>query len=226
MSQKDKLIKMKNSSILKINEIFKSIQGESTYMGAPCIFIRLTYCNLRCSYCDTEYSFHEGKDMSIAEILDEIKPMCLKLVEVTGGEPMVQENVIPLMDGLLKNKYEVLLETSGSISLKDVPNEVKKIVDFKCPSSNMSDKNLWSIVDELNTIDEIKFVIGDRGDYNWTKNKIEKYNLSKQWTVLISPVFNKMTLDKLAEWILEDNLDVRLQLQMHKYIWNPDMRAV
>ena len=217
---------MKNNSILKINEIFKSIQGESTHMGIPCTFIRLTYCNLRCSYCDTEYSFHEGKDMSIAEILDEIKPMKTKLVEVTGGEPMVQENVIPLMKELLKNKYEVLLETSGSISLNEVPDEVKKIVDFKCPSSDMSNKNLWSIVDELNTEDEIKFVIGNRGDYNWTKDKITKYNLNKQWTVLISPVFDKITLDKLAKWILEDNLDVRLQLQMHKYIWDPDMRAV
>ena len=217
---------MKNDRILKINEIFKSIQGESTHMGIPCAFIRLTYCNLRCSYCDTEYSFHEGKDMSIAEILDEIKPMTTKLVEVTGGEPMVQENVIPLMKELLRNKYEVLLETSGAISLREVPNEVKKIVDFKCPSSDMSDKNLWSIVDELNTEDEIKFVIGDRDDYNWAKNKITKYNLNKQWTVLISPVFNKITLDKLAKWILEDNLDVRLQLQMHKYIWDPDMRAV
>ena len=217
---------MKNNSILKINEIFKSIQGESTHMGIPCTFIRLTYCNLRCSYCDTEYSFHEGKDMSIAEILDEIKPMNTKLVEVTGGEPMLQENVIPLMKELLKNKYEVLLETSGAISLKEVPDEVKKIVDFKCPSSDMSDKNLWSIVDELNTEDEIKFVIGNRGDYNWTKDKITKYNLNKQWTVLISPVFDKITLDKLAKWILEDNLDVRLQLQMHKYIWDPDMRAV
>ena len=217
---------MKNNSILKINEIFKSIQGESTHMGIPCTFIRLTYCNLRCSYCDTEHSFHEGKDMSIAEILDEIKPMKTKLVEVTGGEPMVQENVIPLMKELLKNKYEVLLETSGAISLNKVPNEVKKIVDFKCPSSDMSDKNLWSIIDELNTEDEIKFVIGNRGDYNWTKDKITKYNLNKQWTVLISPVFDKITLDKLAKWILEDNLDVRLQLQMHKYIWDPDMRAV
>ena len=217
---------MRNNSILKINEIFKSIQGESTHMGIPCAFIRLTYCNLRCSYCDTEYSFHEGKDMSIAEILDEIKPMNTKLVEVTGGEPMVQENVIPLMKELLKNKYEVLLETSGAISLNKVPNEVKKIVDFKCPSSDMSDKNLWSIIDDLNTEDEIKFVIGNRDDYDWTKEKIKKYNLNKQWTVLISPVFDKITLDKLAEWILEDNLDVRLQLQMHKYIWDPEMRAV
>ena len=131
-----------------------------------------------------------------------------------------------LENAFLRNKYEVLLETSGAISLNEVPNEVKKIVDFKCPSSDMSDKNLWSIIDELNTEDEIKFVIGDRDDYDWTKEKIAKYNLNKQWTILISPVFDKMTLDKLAKWILEDNLDVRLQLQMHKYIWDPEMRAV
>ena len=217
---------MENNSILKINEIFKSIQGESTHMGIPCAFIRLTYCNLRCTYCDTEYSFHEGKDMSISEILNEIKPMNTKLVEVTGGEPMLQENVIPLMKELLKNRYEVLLETSGAISLKDVPEKVRKIVDFKCPSSDMSDKNLWTIVNELNPDDEIKFVIGNRSDYDWTKDKISQYNLNKKWTTLISPVFDKITLEQLAEWILEDSLDVRLQLQMHKYIWDPDMRAV
>ena len=212
--------------ILKINEIFKSIQGESTYMGRACTFIRLTYCNLRCSYCDTEYSFHEGEDMSIQDIIKKIKPMKTKIVEVTGGEPMLQQNVIPLMEELLNNSYEVLLETCGAISLKDVPDGVKKIVDFKCPSSNMKDKNLWSILDELSKDDEIKFVIGDRNDYEWTKEKISKYNLDEKWTVLFSPVFNKLQLDELADWILNDNLNVRLQLQMHKYIWDPDMRAV
>ena len=179
---------MKNNRILKINEIFKSIQGESTRMGIPCTFIRLTYCNLRCSYCDTEYAFYEGKDMTIDEILKEIKSMNTHLVEVTGGEPMLQENVIPLMEELLKNKYEVLLETSGAISLEEVPQKVKKIVDFKCPSSKMSDNNLWSIIEELNSEDEIKFVVGDRKDYDWTKEKIDEYSLNAKWTVLISPV--------------------------------------
>jgi 7-carboxy-7-deazaguanine synthase len=217
---------MKNNTILKVNEIFKSIQGESTYSGLPCIFIRLTYCNLRCAYCDTEYAFHDGKDMSIGEILDHIKPMKTKLVEVTGGEPMLQDNTIPLMRELLEKNYNVLLETSGAISLKDVPSEVKKIVDFKCPSSAMSDRNLWSIIDELNDKDEVKFVIGDQQDYQWTKSKINEYNLNQKWTVLLSPVFGKIPLEKLAEWILEDNLDVRLQLQMHKYIWDPDKQGV
>jgi len=217
---------MKNNKILKVNEIFKSIQGESTHSGLPCIFIRLTYCNLRCTYCDTEYAFHEGNDMSIKDILDHIKPMKTTLVEVTGGEPMLQDNTIPLMQELLKNNYDVLLETSGAISLKNVPKKVKKIVDFKCPSSSMSDKNLWSIIDELNDKDEIKFVIGDFKDYEWTKSKIDKYDLDKKWIVLFSPVFGKISLEKLANWILKDNLNVRLQLQMHKYIWDPDKRAV
>ena len=215
-----------DNKILKVNEIFKSIQGESTHMGKPCAFIRLTYCNLRCSYCDTEYSFHEGKDISIQDIMNKIKPMNTKLVEVTGGEPMLQKNVIPLMEKLLQNNYEVLIETCGAISLKDVPNEVKKIVDFKCPSSNMEDKNLWSILEELSSHDEIKFVIGNRLDYDWAKEKISKYELEDKWTILFSPVFNKLKLNILAEWILKDSLEVRLQLQMHKYIWDPNMRAV
>ena len=217
---------MKNNYKLKINEIFKSIQGESTHMGVPCTFIRLTYCNLRCSYCDTEYAFHEGKDMKIFEIVDKVKSMNTQLVEITGGEPMLQENVIHLMNILLKDKYNVLLETSGAISLKDVPKEIKKIVDFKCPSSNMKDKNLWSILEELVPHDEIKFVIGDYNDYEWVKEKIKKYSLDKKWTVLVSPVFNKIELKELADWVLGDNLNVRLQLQMHKYIWDPETRAV
>ncbi len=216
---------MKNNT-LKINEIFKSIQGESTHMGLPCAFIRLTYCNLRCTYCDTEYSFYEGKDMTLEKIIGTIVPMKTKLVEITGGEPMLQENVIPLMNKLIKMNYIVLLETSGAISLKNVPKKVKKIVDFKCPSSGMEDKNLWTILDELNKEDEIKFVIGDKIDYQWTKKIIEKYQLNKKWTVLLSPVFDKLSLEELSEWILSDNFDVRLQLQMHKYIWDPEKRGV
>ena len=216
---------MKNNT-LKINEIFKSIQGESTHMGLPCAFIRLTSCNLRCTYCDTEYSFYEGKDMTLEKIIGTIVPMKTKLVEITGGEPMLQENVIPLMNKLIKMNYIVLLETSGAISLKNVPKKVKKIVDFKCPSSGMQDKNLWTILDELNKEDEIKFVIGDKIDYQWTKKIIEKYQLNKKWTVLLSPVFDKLSLEELSEWILSDNFDVRLQLQMHKYIWNPEERGV
>ena len=139
---------------------------------------------------------------------------------------MLQENVIPLMSKLIKMNYTVLLETSGAISLKNVPKEVKKIVDFKCPSSGMEDKNLWAILDELNKEDEIKFVIGDKIDYQWTKKIVEKYQLNKKWTTLLSPVFEKLSLEELSKWILSDNFDVRLQLQMHKYIWDPEKRGV
>ena len=216
---------MKNN-ILKINEIFKSIQGESTYMGLPCAFIRLTSCNLRCTYCDTDYSFYEGEDMTLTQIINSIIPMKTKLVEITGGEPMLQKNVIPLMNKLLNMNYTVLLETSGAISLKKVPEKVKKIVDFKCPSSGMADKNLWSILGEINKEDQIKFVIGNKIDYEWTKKIIRKYQLDKKWLILFSPVFETLSLEKLSRWILNDNLNVRLQIQMHKYIWGPEKRGV
>ena len=204
---------------LKINEIYYSIQGESSYMGEPCIFIRLTYCNLRCSYCDSEYTFYEGKDMKIDEIIEKIKEYPCKLVEVTGGEPLFQKNCIQLLETLVNLKYEVLLETSGSLSIENVPSKVINIIDFKCPSSKMEKKNLWEIIDFIKPKDEIKFVIGDREDYEWTKEKINKYDLTKKCTVLISPVFNKIKSSQITDWILEDNLDVKFQIQLHKHIW-------
>jgi len=211
--------------MLKINEIFYSIQGESSKSGMPCIFIRLTYCNLRCSYCDTDYSFHEGKDMSIDQILTKIKSYNCNLVEVTGGEPLVQKESIDLMGALLKNNYEVMLETSGSLPIKDVPKEVIKIIDFKCPSSNMHKKNDWGILKDIQTHDEIKFVIGNIEDYEWTKNKINKYNLNNK-DILLSPVHDVLEPKTLSEWILKDRIKARLQLQLHKYIWHPDTKGV
>ena len=157
---------------LKINEIYYSVQGESTHTGRPCIFIRLTYCNLRCSYCDTEYAFYEGKDMVIAHIISEIQQWDCNLVEVTGGEPLFQEECIDLLHELINSNYEVMLETGGSLSISDVPKKVIKIVDFKCPSSKMEKKNLWSIIDDLQGHDEVKFVIGNREDFDWAKDKI------------------------------------------------------
>ena len=210
---------------LKINEIYHSIQGESTYMGMPCIFIRLTYCNLRCTYCDTEYAFYDGKEMTIKEILSKIKSFNCKTVEVTGGEPLAQDGCIKLLNKLISEGYKVLLETSGSISITKVPNDIIKIVDFKCPSSKMEDRNLWSIVDELSDNDQIKFVIGDRDDYEWSCKMIEKHNLNR-WVNLFSPVFDKIKPKTIVEWILEDGIDVRFQLQMHKYIWNPEKQGV
>jgi len=211
---------------LKINEIYYSIQGESSFMGIPCIFIRLTYCNLRCSYCDSEYTFHEGKDMDIKSILKLIKQYPCNLVEVTGGEPLFQDNCIPLLKELVYKGYNVLLETSGSLSIKSVPKEVVNIIDFKCPSSKMEKKNLWKNINYVKNNDQIKFVIGDRKDYEWTKKKILELDLNSKCEILLSPVYNQIEPKEIVDWILEDNLNVRFQLQLHKEIWPESERGV
>ena len=211
---------------LKINEIYYSVQGESTHAGRPCIFIRLTYCNLRCSYCDTEYAFYDGKGMEITYIMSEIKRWDCNLVEVTGGEPLFQDECIDLLNELVNSSYEVMLETGGSLSISDVPKKVVKIVDFKCPSSGMVKKNLWSIADDLQSHDEVKFVIGNREDFDWAKEKITTYFLDKICSVLFSPTFGEMDPQQIVEWILAENLPVRMQMQMHKMIWNPDKQGV
>ena len=162
---------------LKINEIYYSIQGESSYMGKPCIFIRLTYCNLRCSYCDSEYTFHEGNDMTIDEIINKIQNYPCKLIEVTGGEPLFQKECIDLLNKLVDLEYHVLLETSGSLSTKDVPEKVVNIIDFKCPTSNMKKKNDWENINYLKSSDEVKFVIGNREDYKWAKENHGKSSI-------------------------------------------------
>ncbi len=211
---------------LKINEIYYSVQGESTHSGCPCIFIRLTYCNLRCSYCDTEYAFYDGKDMEITDIMSEIKRWDCNLVEVTGGEPLFQDECIDLLNELVNSNYEVMLETGGSLSISDVPKKVVKIVDFKCPSSGMVKKNLWSIVDDLQAHDEVKFVIGNREDFDWAKDRITEYSLDKICTLLFSPTFGEIDPQQIVEWILAENLPVRMQLQMHKMIWSPEEKGV
>ena len=211
---------------LMINEIYHSIQGESSYSGRPCIFIRLTYCNLRCSYCDSEHTFYEGKELTIEEILEKIKEYPCNLVEVTGGEPLFQKNCIILLQKLVENKYEVLLETSGSLSIESVPKEVINIIDFKCPSSKMVKKNLWENINYLKKDDEIKFVIADKEDYVWAKNKISEYELTKKSNILMSPAYNEIESKKIVDWILRDNLNVRFQIQLHKEIWDPDKKGV
>ena len=211
---------------LKINEIYYSVQGESTHAGRPCVFIRLTYCNLRCTYCDTEYAFYEGKDMEITHIMNEIKQWDCNLVEVTGGEPLFQDKCISLLNELVNSNYEVMLETGGSLSISDVPKKVIKIVDFKCPSSAMEKKNLWSIVEDLQPNDEVKFVIGNREDFDWAKDRITEYSLDKICTLLFSPTFGKIDPQLIVEWILAENLPVRMQMQMHKMIWSPDKQGV
>ena len=211
---------------LKINEIYYSVQGESTHAGRPCVFIRLTYCNLRCTYCDSEYAFYEGKDMEITHIMNEIKQWDCNLVEVTGGEPLFQDKCINLLNKLVNSNYEVMLETGGSLSISDVPKKVIKIVDFKCPSSAMEKKNLWSIVNDLQPHDEVKFVIGNRKDFDWAKDRITEYSLDKICTLLFSPTFGEIDPQQIVEWILADNLPVRMQMQMHKMIWSPEEKGV
>ncbi len=213
--------------MLKVNEIFYSIQGESTHAGLPCVFVRLTYCNLRCVYCDTEYAFYEGKDMEIEEIISEVGKFDCKLVEITGGEPLMQEEVHTLMKSLCDMGYELMIETGGSLPIQNIDKRVKVIMDIKTPFSKMEKKNRYENFEHLKTTDEVKFVIGSREDYDWSKKIIEKYELTKKVKqVLFSPVFDQIENIQLAEWILEDRLNVRFQLQMHKYIWHPETRGV
>ena len=211
---------------LKVNEIFYSIQGESTYAGLPCVFVRLTYCNLRCTYCDTAYAFYEGEDLTIEEILALVEAFHCNLVEVTGGEPLVQKNSLPLLRALCDAGYEVLLETGGHMDIAPVDKRVKRIMDIKCPSSGESAKVRWQNIDLLTSEDQVKFVIGDRADFEFARDTVRKYTLNETCPVLFSPVFGRLENKTLAEWILEDHLPVRMQLQMHKYIWPPDQRGV
>jgi 7-carboxy-7-deazaguanine synthase len=212
--------------MLEVTEIYKSIQGESTYVGLPCIFVRLTGCNLRCVWCDTAYAFDGGKKLSVGKILDQVKSFGINLVEITGGEPLLQKEVFTLMEKLLKNKFLVMLETGGSLSIKNIPNEVVKIVDLKCPGSGEENNNDWSNLDHLSSKDQIKFVIADRNDYEWSRSVLRSYELDKKVQILFSPVFEKLTLKDLTEWILEDNLAVRLQTQLHKHIWDKNKMGV
>jgi 7-carboxy-7-deazaguanine synthase len=212
--------------MLKVNEIYYSIQGESSKAGLPCVFIRLTYCNLRCSYCDTEYAFYEGTDMSIDSIIEQVKKFNCNLVELTGGEPLFQNESLELMDGLCSEGFEVMLETGGSLPVKDVNKKVIIILDLKCPSSNMMKKNHYENLQYIKPTDEIKFVMGTREDYEWSKEMIQKYNLEGKCGLLASVVFGSLEPLKLVAWILKDNLKIRFQLQMHKFIWEPNAKGV
>jgi 7-carboxy-7-deazaguanine synthase len=203
--------------MLKVNEIYHSIQGESSKSGLPCIFVRLTYCNLRCAYCDTEYAFYEGEDKSIEEIINEVKKYNCKLVEVTGLE---------LMKKLCDEGFDVMLETGGSLPIEDIDERVLIIMDLKCPSSKMEKKNLYENIDYLKPKDEMKFVIGNREDYDWSKEIISKYDLKDKSEILFAVVFGELEPVSLVNWIIEDKLDVRYQLQMHKYIWHPETKGV
>ncbi len=213
--------------MLNISEIFCSIQGESTYAGLPCIFIRLAGCNLRCDYCDTTYSYKSEITLSINDIITKIKEYDpVKLVEITGGEPLLQPEVFKLIESLHKNGYTILLETNGSISLKDVLDYAIKIVDVKCPGSGEENSFLIENLEYINKEkDEIKFVLSDNFDYNWAKDFVMKYKLN-DYEILFSPVSEKLNAQDLAKWITENKLSVRMQLQLHKIIWGKDKRGV
>jgi 7-carboxy-7-deazaguanine synthase len=213
--------------MLTINEIFHSIQGESTHAGRPCVFVRLTACDLRCSWCDTPYAFHEGRKMSIDEVIAAVDAHGCPLVEITGGEPLLQEDVYPLMDRLLAAGRTVMLETGGHRPITRVPAAVLKIVDIKCPASGEASRNDWDNLDRLAPHDEVKFVIQDRGDYEFARDVLARYDLtSRAAAVLFSPVHGVLDARTLSEWILGDRLPVRLQLQLHKFIWHPTTRGV
>jgi 7-carboxy-7-deazaguanine synthase len=212
--------------MIKINEIYYSVQGESSKSGLPTVFVRLTYCNLRCSYCDSEYAFYEGTEMPIDEIVKEVKKFGCNLVEITGGEPLFQAESLDLMKRLCDDGFEVMLETGGSLPIENIDKRVMIILDLKCPSSKMMKKNLYGNLDFVKPSDEIKFVIGNREDYDWSKEMIEKYNLNQKCGILFSVVFGKLEPVKLVEWILEDKLKVRYQLQIHKFIWEPSKKGV
>jgi 7-carboxy-7-deazaguanine synthase len=213
--------------MLTVNEIFHSIQGESTHTGEPCVFVRLTACDLRCSWCDTTYAFHEGRKMSIDDVLAEVDAYDCPLVEVTGGEPLLQQGVYALMDRLLATGKQVLLETGGHRSIRRVPEGVERIVDVKCPGSGEAEKNDWSNLEHLAARDQVKFVIRDRADYEYARDIVRRERLAERVAaVLFSPVHGVLEARPLAEWILADRLPVRLQLQAHKYIWSPETRGV
>jgi len=213
--------------VLTINEIFHSIQGESTHTGRPCVFVRLTACDLRCSWCDTPYAFTEGRKMTVDDVVASVEGYGCDLVEITGGEPLLQRDVYPLMEQLLASGKTVMVETGGHLSIKDVPTPVIRIMDVKCPGSGESERNHWENLELLGSHDEVKFVIRDRSDYDYARDVVARHGLvDKTAAVLFSPVHGVLPAKDLAAWILEDRLPIRLQLQAHKYIWDANTRGV
>ena len=217
------LVGVSNSDI-KIHEIYESIQGESTYAGLPCTFIRTTACHLRCRYCDTAHAFFEGETKSVQAVLEEVAQKTPRLIEVTGGEPLLQPGVFKLLEALCDADLKVLLETSGAVDVSKVDERVVKIVDIKTPGSGEVDANVWENLPLLLPHDEVKFVLCDREDYLWAKDIIRTKDISV--TTLMGPVFGQLDPKDLAEWIVEDGLNVRMQIQQHKFIWEPRARGV
>ncbi len=211
---------------LVINEIYASVQGESSYAGWPCVFVRLTGCNLRCTYCDSEFAFYDGGRRSIASVIDEVRAHNIPLVEITGGEPLLQKACVPLAQALLDAGLTVLVETSGERPIGMLPEGVIRIMDIKCPSSGECERNNWDNIGHLTAMDEVKFVLGNRADYDWMREIMATHQLTDRCPVLVSTVYGQLEPKTVVEWILADRLPVRFQLQMHKYVWDPSARGV
>jgi 7-carboxy-7-deazaguanine synthase len=212
--------------MLKVNEIFYSIQGESTYAGFPCVFIRLTGCNLRCKYCDTQYAFEEGKSLTLTEIQENVSRYYCNLIEITGGEPLLQSQVVDLSKSFMEQGKTVLVETNGTQDIDHLPNQAIRIMDIKCPGSDESDKMDWNNIERLRVNDNVKFVISNRKDFDWAVSVVKKYNLLNKASVLFSPVYGLLNPEILAKWMLKLSLPIRLNLQIHKYIWHSNRRGI
>lgn len=214
--------------MLRITEIFRSIQGESTHAGRPCTFVRLTGCPMRCTWCDSEYTFTGGDHFNIETIMDRVREFATPLVEVTGGEPLAQREAFDLITKLCDEGYEVLIETGGYVSTEEVDSRAKIILDVKCPASGEAERNRWSNLQRLRPeMDEVKFVIADAGDWDFTRKIINDYQLEKRAkAILISPAWGLIDLKELAAWVAASGLKLRLQLQLHKYIWGPEVHGV
>jgi 7-carboxy-7-deazaguanine synthase len=217
---------------LRVTEIFHSVQGESTWAGLPCTFVRLTGCPLRCVWCDTEYSFHGGEKMSLEQILQQVREIGTPVVEITGGEPLIHRNAFVLAERLVDEGYTVLVETSGAVDVSPLHPAVHRIMDLKCPGSGEEARNLWSNLDHLGGRDEIKFVLASREDYEWAREVMARHDLGGRVergelrAILFSPVWESMDFRQLAEWVLEDRLPVRYQIQLHKIIWGANVHGV
>lgn len=212
---------------VRVNELFKSIQGESTWAGLPCTFVRLTGCHLRCTWCDTPYAYNGGEVMPVGEVIARVEELGTNLVEVTGGEPLLQDGCIPLIEILVMRGHIVLVETSGTVPIHHLPVAAIKIMDLKCPSSGVCEQNDFANIEALSPCDEVKFVLADRADYEWSRGIIRRYNLARRCKqVLLSTVHGQLDPADVVHWMLEDNLPARFQLQLHKYIWPPNQQGV
>src|SRR5437773_3312960 len=215
------------TATLTINEIYHSIQSESTWAGLPCVFVRLTFCDLRCTYCDTAYAFYEGEKKTLSEITTEVLKFDCPFVEITGGEPLLQKNVLPLISALADAGIIFFFKQKTAYEISKVDSRAHRIMDLKTPGSGECERNLWSNIQHLNTRDEVKFVIGSREDYEWSRDKMREHNLSERChAVLFSPIFGRIEPHEIVELLLADNLNARFQLQMHKFIWSPTARGV